>query len=181
MHSDVKEVLLTQQQIAQKVQEIGEIISEEYKDKNLVMITVLKGAAVFLSDLMRNISVHTEIDFMVVSSYGAATASSGVVRILKDIEIPIEGKDVLIIEDILDSGNTLQYIKKLILDKNPKSIQIATLLNKPARRTADIEANYVGFVIPDEFVIGYGLDYNEKYRNLPYIGILKPEVYLQEK
>ena len=177
MHEDVKSVLLTQQQIAERVAEMGKQITEDYKGKNLVLVTVLKGAAVFLSDLMRSIDTHAEIDFMVVSSYGAATSSSGVVRIMRDIEIPLEDKDVLVVEDILDSGNTLQYIKEVITGKNPKSIKIATLLNKPARRMAEIEADYTGFVVPDEFVIGYGLDYNEKYRNLPYIGILKPEVY----
>jgi hypoxanthine phosphoribosyltransferase len=177
MHEDVKSVLLTQQQIAERVAEMGKEITEDYKGKNLVLVTVLKGAAVFLSDLMRSIDTHAEIDFMVVSSYGAATSSSGVVRIMRDIEIPLEDKDVLVVEDILDSGNTLQYIKEVITGKNPKSIKIATLLNKPARRMAEIEADYTGFVVPDEFVIGYGLDYNEKYRNLPYIGILKPEVY----
>ncbi len=178
MHSGVKNVLLTKEQIEQRVKEMGEEITKEYAGKNLVLVTVLKGAVVFLSDLMRAIETHTEIEFMVVSSYGAGTASSGVVKIVKDIDIPLEEKDVLIVEDILDSGNTLSYIKSLIEGRNPRSIKVATLLDKPARRTAPLEADFVGFVIPDEFVIGYGLDYDEKYRNLPYIGVLKPEVYM---
>lgn len=179
MHTGVKNVLLTKEQIEQRVKEMGAEITKEYNGKNLVLVTVLKGAVVFLSDLMRAIETHAEIEFMVVSSYGAGTTSSGVVKIVKDIDIPLEEKDVLIVEDILDSGNTLSYIKSLIESRNPRSIKVATLLDKPARRTAELEADYVGFVIPDEFVIGYGLDYDEKYRNLPYIGVLKPEVYMQ--
>ena len=140
-------------------------------------MTVLKGAVVFLADLMRTIDQPAEIDFMVVSSYGSGVKSSGVVKIVKDLDINLEGKDILIVEDILDSGMTLDYIKGMLLDRNPASIRICALLDKPARRKVDLQADYVGFTIPDEFVIGYGLDYDEKYRNLPYIGVLKPEVY----
>lgn len=177
MHSDVKSILISKEQIMEKVAEMGRAITADYQGKDLVLITVLKGAVVFLADLMRCIDTHTEIDFMVVSSYGAGVKSSGVVKIVKDIDVPLEGKDVLIVEDILDSGITLNHIKTLLESRNPASIRIATLLDKPARRSVPLQADYVGFVVPDEFVIGYGLDYDEKYRNLPYIGILKPEVY----
>ena len=138
---------------------------------------VLKGAVVFLADLMRAIDVPAERDFMVVSSYGSGVKSSGVVKIVKDLDVPLAGKDLLIVEDILDSGLTLSYIKELLASRGPASIRIATLLDKPSRRKVDLVADYIGFSVPDEFVIGYGLDYDEKYRNLPYIGILKPEVY----
>ena len=156
---------------------MGKKITEDYKNSNLMLVTVLKGAVVFLADVMREIDVPAEIDFMVVSSYGAGVKSSGVVKIVKDLDVPLEGKDILIVEDILDSGLTLSYIKELLASRGPKSIRIATLLDKPSRRKVDLQADYVGFSVPDEFVIGYGLDYDEKYRNLPYIGILKPEVY----
>ncbi|MBP8855286.1 MAG: hypoxanthine phosphoribosyltransferase [Oscillospiraceae bacterium] len=177
MHEDVLKVLLSEQEIADKVAEMGKQISEDYKVGNLMLVTVLKGAVVFLADIMRKIDIHAEIDFMVVSSYGAGVKSSGVVKIIKDLDVALEGKDILIIEDILDSGLTLNYIKELLQSRNPASIKIAALLDKPSRRKVDLQADYVGFVVPDEFVIGYGLDFDEKYRNLPYIGVLKPEVY----
>jgi hypoxanthine phosphoribosyltransferase len=177
MHEDVLKVLLSEQEIADKVAEMGKQISEDYKGGNLMLVTVLKGAVVFLADIMRKIDIHAEIDFMVVSSYGAGVKSSGVVKIIKDLDVALEGKDILIIEDILDSGLTLNYIKELLQSRNPASIKIAALLDKPSRRKVDLQADYVGFVVPDEFVIGYGLDFDEKYRNLPYIGVLKPEVY----
>ncbi|MEG0109802.1 MAG: hypoxanthine phosphoribosyltransferase [Oscillospiraceae bacterium] len=177
MHEDVLKVLLTEEEIAAKVADMGKQISKDYAGKNLMLVTVLKGAVVFLADIMRKIDIHAEIDFMVVSSYGAGVKSSGVVKIIKDLDVALEGKDILIIEDILDSGLTLNYIKDLLEGRNPASIKIATLLDKPIRRKVDLQADYVGFVVPDEFVIGYGLDFDEKYRNLPYIGVLKPEVY----
>ncbi|MEG2403583.1 MAG: hypoxanthine phosphoribosyltransferase [Oscillospiraceae bacterium] len=177
MHEDVLKVLLTEEEIAAKVADMGKQISKDYAGKNLMLVTVLKGAVVFLADIMRKIDIHAEIDFMVVSSYGAGVKSSGVVKIIKDLDVALEGKDILIIEDILDSGLTLNYIKDLLTGRNPASIKIATLLDKPIRRKVDLQADYVGFVVPDEFVIGYGLDFDEKYRNLPYIGVLKPEVY----
>ncbi|MEG0649993.1 MAG: hypoxanthine phosphoribosyltransferase [Oscillospiraceae bacterium] len=177
MHEDVLKVLLTEEEIAAKVADMGKQISKDYAGKNLMLVTVLKGAVVFLADIMRKIDIHAEIDFMVVSSYGAGVKSSGVVKIIKDLDVALEGKDILIIEDILDSGLTLNYIKDLLIGRNPASIKIATLLDKPIRRKVDLQADYVGFVVPDEFVIGYGLDFDEKYRNLPYIGVLKPEVY----
>ena len=177
MQQDVLRVLLSEEEIRAKCKEMGARISPEYKGKNLMLVTVLKGAVVFLADLMRAIEVPAEIDFMVVSSYGSGVKSSGVVKIVKDLDVPLAGKDLLIVEDILDSGLTLSYIKELLASRGPASIKIATLLDKPSRRKVDLVADYIGFSVPDEFVIGYGLDYDEKYRNLPYIGILKPEVY----
>ncbi len=177
MREDVLRVLLSEEEIRAKVKEMGQKITEDYKNSNLMLVTVLKGAVVFLADVMRQIDVPAEIDFMVVSSYGSGVKSSGVVKIVKDLDVPLEGKDILIVEDILDSGLTLSYIKELLASRGPRSIKIATLLDKPSRRKVDLQADYVGFSVPDEFVIGYGLDYDEKYRNLPYIGILKPEVY----
>lgn len=177
MKEDVLRVLLSEDEIREKVRELGGKITADYKNSNLMLVTVLKGAVVFLADLMRQIDVPAEIDFMVVSSYGPGVKSSGVVKIVKDLDVPLAGKDILIVEDILDSGLTLSYIKELLESRGPRSIRIATLLDKPSRRKVDLQADYIGFSVPDEFVIGYGLDYDEKYRNLPYIGILKPEVY----
>ena len=177
MRDDVLRILLTEEELRAKVQEMGQKITEDYKGKNLLMVTVLKGAVVFLADLMRQIDTPAEIDFMVVSSYGSGVKSSGVVKIVKDLDVPLADKDILIVEDILDSGMTLNYLKELLTSRGPRSIRIATLLDKPSRRKVDLQADYVGVTVPDEFVVGYGLDYDEKYRNLPYIGILKPEVY----
>ena len=177
MKEDVLRVLLSEDEIREKVRELGGKITADYKNSNLMLVTVLKGAVVFLADLMRQIDVPAEIDFMVVSSYGSGVKSSGVVKIVKDLDVPLAGKDILIVEDILDSGLTLSYIKELLESRGPRSIRIATLLDKPSRRKVDLQADYIGCAVPDEFVIGYGLDYDEKYRNLPYIGILKPEVY----
>ena len=177
MKEDVLRVLLSEDEIREKVRELGGKITADYKNSNLMLVTVLKGAVVFLADLMRQIDVPAEIDFMVVSSYGSGVKSSGVVKIVKDLDVPLAGKDILIVEDILDSGLTLSYTKELLESRGPRSIRIATLLDKPSRRKVDLQADYIGFSVPDEFVIGYGLDYDEKYRNLPYIGILKPEVY----
>ena len=177
MKEDVLRVLLSEDEIREKVRELGGKITADYKNSNLMLVTVLKGAVVFLADLMRQIDVPAEIDFMVVSSYGSGVKSSGVVKIVKDLDVPLAGKDILIVEDILDSGLTLSYIKELLESRGPRSIRIATLLDKHIRRKVDLQADYIGFSVPDEFVIGYGLDYDEKYRNLPYIGILKPEVY----
>ena len=177
MKEDVLRVLLSEDEIREKVRELGGKITADYKNSNLMLVTVLKGAVVFLADLMRQIDVPAEIDFMVVSSYGSGVKSSGVVKIVKDLDVPLAGKDILIVEDILDSGLTLSYIKELLESRGPRSIRTATLLDKPSRRKVDLQADYIGFSVPDEFVIGYGLDYDEKYRNLPYIGILKPEVY----
>ncbi len=177
MHKDLEKVLLTEEEIRTMISKIGKQISEDYKDKNLLLISVLKGSVVFMADLMRSITINCKIDFMAVSSYGSGTESTGRVKIIKDLDIDLEGYDLLIVEDILDSGNTLYNLKKMLLGRNPKSIKICTFLDKPARRTADIKADYVGVEIPDDFVVGYGLDYNENYRNLPCLGILKRSVY----
>ena len=177
MTNDIREVLFTEEELKEIVKELGKKITEDYKGKNLFLITVLKGAVVFLGDLMRAIEMPCEIEFMVLSSYGAGTTSTGSVKIVKDIDLPLEGKDVLIVEDILDTGFTLSFLYKLLEDRKPASVEICTLLDKPERRKVDVVAKYVGRQIPDEFVVGYGLDYDEQYRNLPYIGVLKPEVY----
>ena len=177
MKNDIAKVLLTEEQLQQKVNELGARISEDYAGKNLLMVGILKGSVVFMADLMRAVTVPAGIEFMAVSSYGGGVKTTGVVKIIKDINIPLEGWDVLIVEDILDSGMTLSYLTKYIMNKGAKSIKIVTLLDKPERRKVDVYPDYFGFVVPDEFVVGYGLDYDEKYRNLPYVGILKPSVY----
>ena len=177
MQDDILKVLLSQQEIADKVCEIGKQITKDYEGKNLLMVSVLKGSVVFMVDLMRAVDTPARIDFMSVSSYGSGTKTSGVVKIVKDLDMNLEGYDLLLVEDILDSGKTLFYLREILQKRNPASIRIATLLNKPARREADIVPDYSCFEVPDEFVVGYGLDYAEKYRNLPYIGVLKPEVY----
>lgn len=177
MRNDIQEVLLTEEMLANKVAELGAQITRDYADKEILAIGILKGAVVFMTDLVRAIDRPVELDFMAVSSYGANTDSSGVVRILKDLDQSIEGKHVLIIEDIIDSGQTLSYLIKNLSDRKPASIQLCTLMNKPERRKVDLPVKYVGFEIPNEFVVGYGLDYAEKYRNLPFLGILKRSVY----
>lgn len=179
LSEDIQSVLLSQEELSQKVFELGAKISKDYIDKNLLMVSILKGSVIFMADLMRAITIPCQIDFMSVSSYNNTTKSSGVVRIMKDLDISIEGRDLLIVEDILDSGMTLRYIKSILLERNPNSIKICTLLDKPERRRADIFADYSGYNVPDEFVVGYGLDYAEKYRNLPYIGVLKPAIYAE--
>ena len=176
MHKDVLKVLLTQEELKAKVEELGKQITEDYKGKTPVVISVLKGSFIFVSDLVRSMDVDTELDFMVVSSF-TGVVSSGAVRIIKDIAISLAGRDVLVVEDILDSGLTLEYISEILRGRDAKSVKIATLLDKPSRRKASIVPDYVGFTVPDEFVVGFGLDYTELYRNLPYLGILKPEVY----
>lgn len=177
MINDVKEILFTEEQLREKVKELGIKISEDYKGKDLIVVGVLKGSVIFAADLFRNITIPCELDFMAVSSYGNSTESSGVVRILKDLDHTIEGKDVLIVEDIVDSGITLKYLLKYLTARKANTIEIATLLNKEARRVTDINVKYVGFEVPDEFIVGYGIDYAERYRNLPFIASLKPEIY----
>lgn len=174
---DIKEVLISEEQLAAKVAELGARISKDYEGKKLIILGVLKGSVVFMTDLLRQITIPVEMDFMAVSSYGSGTKTSGVVKILKDLDRLIQGYHVLIVEDILDSGMTLSYLTELLRDRSPASIRIATLLDKPDRRKVDIKPDYVGFRIPDEFVVGYGLDYAELYRNLPYVGVLAPHVY----
>ena len=177
MMDDIKEILIDKEQIAERVRELGEEISADYKDKEIVMIGVLRGAVVFMADLARSITVPVTLDFMAVSSYGASTSSSGVVRILKDLDEELDGKHVLIVEDIIDSGLTLNYLVDNLKSRRPASVKLCTLLNKPSRRKAPVHVDYNGFTIPDYFVVGYGLDFAEKYRNLPFIGVLKPEAY----
>lgn len=177
MQEDIAEILLTKEQLQEKVEELGKIVSEEYKGLNPVCICVLKGAVPFMADLIREMTIPIEVDFMAVSSYGKSTTSSGVVRIIKDLEASIEGRHVLIVEDIIDSGLTLGYLVDMLKGRNAASVKIITMLDKPERRKVDLRPDYSGFTIPDAFVVGYGLDYAEKYRNLPYIGILKKEVY----
>lgn len=177
MTNDIQEVLLSEEKLAAVIKELGSQISEDYKGKNLLMVSILKGSVVFMSDLMRAITIPCRIDFMSVSSYGSGVKTSGVVKIVKDLDIPLAGYDLLIVEDILDSGMTLSYILEVLEARGPKSVKLCTLLDKPDRRKVDIKPDYVGCEVPDEFVVGYGLDYDEKYRNLPYVGILKPEVY----
>ena len=177
MNDDILRVLYSEEELEAKCAELGAQISKDYEGKNLLLVSVLKGAVVFMTDLMRHITVPCSIDFMVVSSYGSGVKTSGVVKIVKDLDADLAGKDLLIVEDILDTGMTLHYLKQLLQDRNPNSIRIATLLDKPERGRAAVRADYVGYQVPDEFVVGYGLDYDEKYRNLPYVGILKPEVY----
>lgn len=179
MEKDVKSILVSEEELAQICKRLGEQISRDYQGKNLLVVSVLKGAVVFMGDLLRQIKCDCTIDFIAVSSY-SGTKTTGVVKFKKDLDIDPDGMDILIVEDILDSGVTLSYLRGVLMGRNAKSIRICTLLDKPANRKADISADYVGKVIPDEFVIGYGLDYNEKYRNLPYVGILKPSVYGDE-
>jgi hypoxanthine phosphoribosyltransferase len=174
---DIQEVLYSEEEIMGKVKELGEIVSREYEGRNPLVICVLKGAFIFMADLAKNITVPIELDFMAVSSYGNSTRSSGEVKIVKDLDQSVEGRDVLIVEDIIDSGLTLSYLIDVLERRNALSVRVVALFDKPGHRTADINADYTGFVIPDAFVVGYGLDYAERYRNLPFVGVLKPEVY----
>ncbi len=177
MLQDIQKVLISEDALEKKVRDLGRQISEDYRGKNLLLVSVLKGSVVFMADLMRAITIPLKVDFMSVSSYGSGVKTSGVVKILKDLDHPVEGHDLLIVEDILDSGQTLSYLREMLSKQKPNSIRLVTLLDKPERRQVDIKADYKGFEVPDEFVVGYGLDYDEKYRNLPFVGILKPEVY----
>jgi hypoxanthine phosphoribosyltransferase len=177
MKEDIQEILISEEELQQKIAELGAKISSDYFGKKLLVIGVLKGAVMFMADLVKKIEIPLSMDFMAVSSYGASTESSGVVRILKDLDESVEGYHVLIVEDIIDSGLTLKYLMENLKSRNPASIRICALLNKPEGRKVDIVIDYEGFKIPNAFVVGYGLDYAEKYRNLPYICVLKPEVY----
>ena len=177
MINDVEKVLLSEEQLSQKIAELGEEISKDYQGKEIVAICVLKGAILFMAALATAVKVPMVLDFMAVSSYGNGTSTSGTVRILKDLDNSIEGKHVLVVEDIIDSGVTLKYLLKNLKSRKPASIKLCTLLNKPERRRVEVDIDYCGFTVPDYFLVGYGLDYAEKYRNLPFIGILKPAIY----
>ncbi|MED3663407.1 hypoxanthine phosphoribosyltransferase [Geobacillus stearothermophilus] len=177
MKDDIQKVLITEEEIQAKVKELGGLLTKEYEGRFPLAVGVLKGAMPFMADLLKHIDTYLEMDFMDVSSYGNATVSSGEVKIVKDLNTSVEGRDILIIEDIIDSGLTLSYLVDLFRYRKANSIKIVTLLDKPSGRKADIQVDYTGFTVPDEFVVGYGLDYAEKYRNLPFIGVLKPEVY----
>jgi hypoxanthine phosphoribosyltransferase len=177
LHRDVSHMIIGEEQIRTRIRELGEQISKDYGNESILLVAVLRGAILFVADLARAISCPVEIDFMAVSSYGSSTKSSGVVRILKDLDETIENRNVLVVEDILDTGLTLKYLLKNLASRKPKSLEVVTLLRKRGKQQVPIDCRYVGFDIPDEFVIGYGLDYAERYRNLPYVGVLKPEVY----
>lgn len=177
MLNDVQEILITREELGKRIKELGQQISEDYEGKDLMLIGVLKGSVPFMADLLKEITIHCTMDFMAVSSYGSGTQSSGVVRILKDLDSNIADKNVLIVEDIIDTGYTLKYLIENLKSRKPADVKICCLLDKPDRRKVELEIGYTGFKIPDAFVIGYGLDYAEKYRNLPFIGVLKKEVY----
>jgi hypoxanthine phosphoribosyltransferase len=177
MHEDIAEILVTEEQLRTKIAELGEQITSYYRNKNLLLLGTLKGAVPFIGDLARAIDLPLEIDYMAVASYGSSTESSGIVRILKDLEAPINRKHVLIVEDIVDSGQTLHYLVDVLQRRKPLSLRICTLLDKDRERVKAVEIDYIGFRIPNKFVVGYGLDYAQRYRNLPYIGVLKPAIY----
>ena len=177
MINDIKKILVTEEQLATRAAEIADEIEKDYNGEDFVAISILKGGFVFMADLIRNIKSNVQMDFMVASSYGNSTTSSGKLEIKKDTSIDLNGKNVLIVEDIVDTGRTLSVVKQMLYNKGAQRVKIVSLLDKPSRRVVDIEADYIGFTVPNEFVVGYGLDYNQKYRNLPYIGILKPEIY----
>lgn len=177
MNKDIERVLLSKQEIAEKVKQLGAQISRDYADKNPIIVCVLKGSFVFMADLVRAISVPCTVDFMSVSSYGAGTTSSGEVKIVKDFDQSVEGRHLIVVEDILDSGRTLSYLMKTLKARGAASIALCTFLDKPERRVVPVEVTYSGFTVPDAFIVGYGLDYDQQYRNLPYVGVLKPSVY----
>lgn len=177
MKQDIEKILIDEKTLAKRVKELGREICNDYIDEEIIMIGILKGSSVFMADLVRQIDIPVYMDYMVVSSYGNSAQTSGAVRIIKDLEENIDGKNIIIVEDIIDTGLTLSYLRKSLLARNPKSIKICTLLDKPARREVEMLIDYKGFEVPDEFIIGYGIDYAEKYRNLPYVGVLKRETY----
>ena len=177
MRADIEEILYSEEALNARLTELGEQITNDYEGKPLSVISILKGSNIFTSDLVRKINLPLKMDFMAVSSYGNATESTGVVRIIKDLDGSVEGENLLIVEDIVDSGLTLKYLKEILLTRNPASVKICTLLDKPARRKESVNIDYLGFEVPDGFIVGYGIDYAERYRNLPYVGILKRSVY----
>lgn len=180
MHDDIEEILISEQALQERIRELGAQIALDYADRNLLLVGILKGAVMFMADLMRALPIPLEMDFMAISSYGSSTESSGVVRLLKDLDEPIQGKDVLIVEDIIDSGLTLLYLNENLQRRSPASLRVCTLLDKEKARMKVLVPHYIGFRIPERFVVGYGLDYAQRYRNLPYIGVLKPEIYAEQ-
>lgn len=179
MLDDIQEILYSEEQIQQKVKELGMQISRDFNGRNPLVICVLKGAFIFMADLVKNLTIPLELDFMAVSSYGQSTKSSGIVKIVKDLDVSVEGRDVIIVEDIIDSGLTLSYLIDVLERRNARSVTVVALFDKPIRRTVELEPDYTGYTLPNAFVVGYGLDYAEKYRNLPFLGVLKSEVYNQ--
>lgn len=177
MLNDIESILITKEEIQKRICELARQIENDYKGQSVVMICILRGASVFFCDLVRELNLDVRFEFMSVSSYGSGTTSSGEVRIIKDINTPLAGCNVIVVEDIIDSGNTLSYLKRLLEQRNPKSLKICALLDKPSRRKVELTGDYVGFTVEDKFLVGYGLDYAEKYRNLKEIGVLKPEIY----
>jgi hypoxanthine phosphoribosyltransferase len=177
IHPDIESIIISEEQVRDRVRELGAQISRDYEDRSVLLVAVLRGAALFIADLAREITVPVELDFMAVSSYGSSTKSSGVVRILKDLDEQIEGRHVIVVEDILDTGLTLKYLLKNLASRKPASLEIVTLLSKEGKQRVPISCKYIGFSVPDEFVVGYGLDFAERYRNLPYIGVLRPSAY----
>lgn len=177
MHQDLQEILISEEELDKRVREMAASLNKKFKDELVYCIGVLKGSGMFMMDLVRRLDMPVEFDFFIVSSYGNSTISSGNVNIIQDVRIPVEGKNILLIEDIVDTGNTLQYLKNYLLERGCKSINIVTMLDKPARRVNGLVPEYVGFEVPDAFVVGYGLDYAERYRNLPYVGVLKDSVW----
>ena len=177
LEQDIQKVLYSQEEIVKKTQELGAILTKDYQGKNPLLVGVLKGCVPFMSELIKHIDTHIELDFMVVSSYHGGTTSSGEVKILKDVDTNVEGRDIIFIEDIIDTGRTLKYLRDMFKYRQAKSVKIATLFDKPEGRVVDIDADYVCYDVPNEFIVGFGLDYDEKYRNLPYVGVLKEEIY----
>jgi hypoxanthine phosphoribosyltransferase len=177
MHPDLEKVLFTEEDIQRAVAQIGAQLSTEYSGKNPLFICILKGAVMFMADLVKQVTIPMEMDFMAVSSYGDSSRSSGVVRIMKDLDRPVEGRHVVIVEDIVDTGLTLAYLKDLLIRRHAESVKVAALFDKPEGRKMEITPDYYGFTVPNEFIVGYGLDYAEQYRNLPYVGVLKPDIY----
>ncbi|KRM69315.1 hypoxanthine phosphoribosyltransferase [Apilactobacillus ozensis] len=177
MNNDILKTLYSEEDIKQACQKLGQQISEDYKGKTPIVIGVLKGAIFFMTDIVREMDIYTKLDFIDVSSYNGGTESSGSVKLIKDIDVDVNGKDVIFMEDIIDTGRTLKYLKELLADRGANSIKVCTLMDKPEGRVVEVKADYVGFEVPNEFVVGYGLDYDGKYRNLPYVGVLKPKIY----
>lgn len=180
LEKDIEKILVSREEISRRCAELGEILTKEYQGKNPLVVGVLKGAVPFMADIVKEMDCQLELDFMDVSSYGNALVSSGEVKIIKDLDTNVEGREMLVVEDIIDSGRTLAYLVDLFKYRKANSVKIVTLLDKPEGRVVDIKADYVGFYVPNEFVVGYGLDYREQYRNLPYVGVLKPSVYQNE-